>query len=114
MVQALTSKHDDPNFAFLLKPKTLYKELQQINILRRSEAGLLVPVLQYRFSKNRDGTIIIKFEMPFVGRGKYLVTKKTSIPIKIGEGLFSILVPSHDIVAPAEDGKGFAMLTEGA
>lgn len=60
-----------------------------------------------------DWTLIIKFEIPLVGRAKFLVIKIAPALIKKGKGLFSMLVPSHDIVALAEDGKSFAMLKEG-
>lgn len=56
--------------------------------------------------------LIIKFEIPLIENTKFDVIKITPVPVKIGEGLFRILVSDHDMVAFSADSASFALITE--
>lgn len=122
IVQALTSDQGGPNIPALVKPETLWKELKEVETRKHSDTSLPTPLAedtlyQYYTIGNpkvgvNNGILIIKFEIPLINTQRFTIQKVTPIPIKMGGGLFSILVPEHDLLALATDGKSFADLTE--
>lgn len=122
LVQALTSNHNEPNFPVLLKPETLWNELQYVNNQKRSDTSLPLELREdtlyqyYNIGKPKVGIVgsmlIIKFEIPLVNSQKFDIYKITPIPMRIEGNLFSILVPEHELVALSEDKENFADISE--
>lgn len=122
LTQALTSKHGGPSIPTLVRPETLWRELKDIENRKHSDTSLPTELTRetlfqyYTIGSPKigisDGLLIIKFEIPLVNAQKFTIQKITPVPIKIGEGLFSILVPEHELIALSEDNKSFADIAE--
>lgn len=122
LIQALTSIHNEPNFPVLVKPETLWKELQNIENQKRSEISLPLDLKRdtlyhyYNIGAPKVGIVgavlIIKFEIPLTNTQTFNIFKITPVPMRIEDNLFSILVPEHELVALSEDRGSFADISE--
>lgn len=122
LIQALTSKNNDVNLPVLLKPETLWAELQKINNNKHTETSLPTELNRdtlyqfYNIGKPQIGRVgqmfIIKLEIPLVNKQHFTIQKITPIPVRMAEGLFSVIIPNYDLVALSEDHQSFAEISE--